>query len=413
MRRETVRSAALLLTLTIFLGSCASRPEESIPVATSNTSGTTTVNGIEVPYQYDGESYIIGGDMGFSSLQNLRSFVGDPFATDDGFIPAQAEEDGFFYKGFQWPDARIPFQITAYSSGTNEYAQVTNALAYWEQMTSVRFYPSSTNSARLVIRKVTGGGCGGITSVGYAAGQDNYIKLFSGCNSDSDAASRRMKLVVRHEIGHAVGMFHEHQRTDRDNHVDPTLDNAIDPGAFAKIFNVGVTYTGYDFDSLMHYGRTEGSKSPTLPVLERLSDRNYPLGSDFLTSADVYSVERYYAGQNPCGRSSYPANCRRVGSGLSSTDPVDNSTNVDISKDNVVLAGWMISDDFSSSGLSYRLELQKESPLTASWTTIAQSTIGTGGYVSLSRTVDAGSYRWIYRRTSGAGYYDAYRTNSP
>ena len=60
-----------------------------------------------------------------------------------------------------------------------------------------------------------------------------------------------------HEIGHMLGFWHEHQRHDRNSHVDILYEN-IQAGAESN-FNILSAFTGdtkglpYDFSSVMHY----------------------------------------------------------------------------------------------------------------------------------------------------------------
>lgn len=58
--------------------------------------------------------------------------------------------------------------------------------------------------------------------------------------------------TVAHEVLHALGRFHEQQRSDRDDHVDYHEECAATPANFAPL--VGELHLGpYDLASLMHY----------------------------------------------------------------------------------------------------------------------------------------------------------------
>jgi len=54
---------------------------------------------------------------------------------------------------------------------------------------------------------------------------------------------------IAHEVGHALGLFHEHQRPDRAAYVTVTSTDAANFG----IPQDGVSYLEYDYDSIMHY----------------------------------------------------------------------------------------------------------------------------------------------------------------
>ena len=61
-----------------------------------------------------------------------------------------------------------------------------------------------------------------------------------------------------HEIGHALGIYHEHQRPDRDDFVTVMWENIPedDQFNFEKQTTPHVTQNGnpYAYNSIMHYG---------------------------------------------------------------------------------------------------------------------------------------------------------------
>jgi choriolysin H len=62
--------------------------------------------------------------------------------------------------------------------------------------------------------------------------------------------------IILHEIGHALGFYHEHNRSDRDDYIKIHYEN-IEPGQirqFQKQENA-VFDTNYDYLSIMHYGQ--------------------------------------------------------------------------------------------------------------------------------------------------------------
>ena len=104
--------------------------------------------------------------------------------------------------------------------------------------------------------------------------------------------------VVVHEIGHAIGFFHEHSRTDRDDYIQ-VIESNILSGAESQYvrFPPGIATTlnlGYDFASIMHYGPSVFAINPTAEtVISR--QPNIPLGdAEELSPLDVAKCNRLY-----------------------------------------------------------------------------------------------------------------------
>jgi hypothetical protein len=110
----------------------------------------------------------------------------------------------------------------------------------------------------------------------YYASGDQYRVVIGSLSEQADGPSQEARLpqncslsTVIHELGHTVGLKHEHTRSDRDSYVRVFWDE-IDPdriGNFEKAEGAEYAdYGDYDFDSIMHYGSNSWRKnqSPTL-----------------------------------------------------------------------------------------------------------------------------------------------------
>ena len=101
--------------------------------------------------------------------------------------------------------------------------------------------------------------------------------------------------TIIHEIGHAVGLWHEQQREDRDAHVRVMLEN-IDKRkryAFFQHIQTGDDIGPYDYGSIMHYGpflfsRNYSPTIETIPPGMMIGDR------EGLSVGDKYGVYELY-----------------------------------------------------------------------------------------------------------------------
>jgi len=67
--------------------------------------------------------------------------------------------------------------------------------------------------------------------------------------------------IIAHEIGHALGMIHEHQRQDRNSYVRIMFDNIIPEELHNFFIFESTNHSGYDFESVMHYSATAFSRN--------------------------------------------------------------------------------------------------------------------------------------------------------
>ncbi len=133
-----------------------------------------------------------------------------------------------------WPGGIVPYVIDP----DIEHTHVLDAIRHWEQKTHIRLV-ERTDQPNWV-RFVPGRGC--LSHVGMIGGEQRIV-LSENCGTGAAV----------HEIGHAVGLWHEHQRNDRDPHVWVT-SCGLDPYAanYAKIGPRALDSGPYDYGSVMH-----------------------------------------------------------------------------------------------------------------------------------------------------------------
>jgi hypothetical protein len=182
----------------------------------------------------------------------------DPYAPYDGIpegwmiiegdilVPIIATESVFATN--LWPNGVVPYEFDTNVSPGNQ-ASMLAAMAVWEAVANVQFVVLNGHSNYIHIQN--------------HSSQNNSEVGMKDPGQIVNIVSWGSQFIMAHELGHALGFWHEQSRWDRNTYVTiedriastcgPNGDESCAPNFDLHIF--ADVYGPYDFNSVMHYGQ--------------------------------------------------------------------------------------------------------------------------------------------------------------
>uniref|UniRef100_A0A914VAY5 Metalloendopeptidase n=1 Tax=Plectus sambesii TaxID=2011161 RepID=A0A914VAY5_9BILA len=185
-----------------------------------------------------------------------------------------------------WKNTRISVPYTiANNFSSHGLDIIKSAFAEFSSKTCIYFVPKSIGDEDY-IHIMKGDGCS--SRVGRTGGQQ-VISLGKGCLEKS---------VILHELMHAIGFLHEHQRSDRDHYVtilEENVEKSEHRANFPNYSSKVVTDLDapYDYKSVMHYGKNAFSANGSDTIVPKKSGVEIGQREGF-SQYDILKINRLY-----------------------------------------------------------------------------------------------------------------------
>ncbi len=213
------------------------------------------------------------GDILLGPVQELEEYRGDKGQLDRSAVGATNK----------WPNGVIPYTI---DPTIPSQSRITDAIAHWNTQLSgsISLVPRTNESYYVTFTRASSAGtCSSYIGRLGMAGQP--INIGDYCSTGN----------VIHEIGHSVGLYHEHTRSDRASWIIVNTEN-ITTSALSNfsIASGGQLVNGYDYGSIMHYSAYAFSANGQ-PTIVTINPAGASIGQrNGLSAGDIGGVRVMY-----------------------------------------------------------------------------------------------------------------------
>ena len=246
-------------------------PAEDQPILRTGAFG-----GRRVTYKIVGEFAVYEGDIILGKAVDLEASAGGPGTAGIGIT----------YGFSLWPNVGGVYQIPYINTGAPGNVDAAVSMFNATFSGQIQFVPQTTETDYVNFNldpNDMSGGC--YSSVGRVGGTQ-IIGGSAACSAPG----------LLHEMGHAIGLWHEQSRSDRDTFINILYNNVIkfERPNFDQVFDNAQSIGLFDYASIMEYFPASFSKNGE-PTIESIPAGIRLSNSAGYTAGDVDMISRIYS----------------------------------------------------------------------------------------------------------------------